>query len=84
MIKRPEFAGINSPVSTQGKAGTAGARRRRHADWPAPARTRNWIDMSQAGSARAMHREDALAFIKYPLGPESNATWKAKAFERLN
>jgi ABC-type Fe3+ transport system substrate-binding protein len=40
--------------------------------------------MSTAVSARAMHRDDALAFIKYLLRPESNTVWKAKGLERFN
>jgi hypothetical protein len=51
---------------------------------PLPRALGAWIDMSTAVSARAVHREDALAFIKYLLRPESNAAWKAKALERFN
>jgi hypothetical protein len=39
--------------------------------------------MSTAVSARATHADDALAFIKYLLRPESNAVWKAKGLERF-
>jgi hypothetical protein len=43
-----------------------------------------WIDMSMAVSARAMHREDGLAFSRYLLRPESDAAWKAKGLERFH
>jgi len=36
------------------------------------------------GFGRAMHRDDALAFMKYLLRPESNAMWKTKGLERFN
>jgi molybdate transport system substrate-binding protein len=100
VIKRPEFAGINSPISTQGEGGQALARgegdmaiqaiceilphKEIELIGPLPRELGAWIDVSTAVSARAMHREDALAFIKYLLRPELNAAWKAKALERFN
>jgi hypothetical protein len=51
---------------------------------PLPRELGAWIDMSAAVSARAMHRDDALAFLKYLLRPESGAAWKAKGLERFN
>jgi molybdate transport system substrate-binding protein len=100
VIKRPEFAGVNSPVSTQGEGGQALARgegdmaiqaiceilphKQIELVGPLPRELGAWIDMSTAVSARAMHRDDALAFIKYLLRPESNPVWKAKALERFN
>jgi hypothetical protein len=51
---------------------------------PLPSDLAAWIDMSTAVSARAIHRDDALAFIKYVLRPESDAAWKAKGLERFN
>ncbi len=51
---------------------------------PLPRELGAWIDMSTAVSARAMHRDEALAFIKYLLRPESNTAWKAKGLERFN
>jgi molybdate transport system substrate-binding protein len=100
VVKRPEFAGVNSPVSTQGEGGQALARgegdmalqaiceilpyRQIELVGPLPRELGAWIDMSTAVSARAMHRDDALAFIKYLLRPESNTVWKAKGLERFN
>lgn len=100
VIKRPEFAGVNSPVSTQGEGGQALVRgegdmalqaiceilpyKQIELVGPLPRELGAWIDMSTAVSARAMHRDDALAFLKYLLRPESNAAWKAKGLERFN
>jgi molybdate transport system substrate-binding protein len=100
VIKRPEFAGVNSPVSTQGEGGQALVRgegdmalqaiceilpyKQIELVAPLPRDLAAWIDMSVAVSARAMHREDALAFVKYLLRPESNKTWKAKGLERFD
>jgi molybdate transport system substrate-binding protein len=100
VIKRPEFTGVNSPVSTQGEGGQALVRgegdmalqaiceilpyKQIELVGPLPRELGAWIDMSTAVSARAMHREDALAFLKYLLRPESNTAWKAKGLERFN
>jgi len=100
VIKRPEFTGVNSSVSTQGEGGQALARgegdmaiqaiceilpyKQIELVAPLPRELGAWIDMSTAVSARAMHRDDARAFIKYLLRPESNAAWKAKGLERFN
>jgi molybdate transport system substrate-binding protein len=100
VIKRPEFAGVNSPVSTQGEGGQALVRgegdmaiqaiceilpyKQIELVAPLPRELGAWIDMATAVSARAMHRDDALAFIKYLLRPESNPVWKAKGLERFN
>jgi len=100
VIKRPEFAGVNSPISTQGEGGQALVRGEgdmaiqaiceilpyKQIDLvaPLPRELGAWIDMSAAVSNRAMHREDALAFLKYMLRPESQAVWKAKGLERFN
>ena len=99
VIKRPEFAGVNSPVSTQGEGGQALVRgegdmaiqaiceilpyKQIELVAPLPRELAAWIDMSTAVSARAQHREDALAFIKYMLRPESDAVWKTKGLERF-
>ena len=99
IIKRPEFAGVNSPVSTQGEGGQALVRgegdmalqaiceilpyKQIELVGPVPRELAAWIDMSTAVSARATHRDDALAFIKYLLRPESNTAWKAKGLERF-
>jgi molybdate transport system substrate-binding protein len=100
VIKRPEFVGVNSPVSTQGEGGQALIRgegdlaiqaiceilpyKQLELVGPLPRDLAAWIDMSMAVSARAEHREDALAFSKYLLRPESNIVWKAKGLERFN
>jgi molybdate transport system substrate-binding protein len=100
VIKRPEFALINSPVSTQGEGGQALVRgegdmalqaiceilpyKQIELVGPLPRELGAWIDMSTAVSARATHRDDALAFLKYLLRPESNTAWKAKGLERFN
>jgi molybdate transport system substrate-binding protein len=100
VIKRPEFAGVNSPVSTQGEGGQALARgegdmalqaiceilpyKQIELVAPLPRELGAWIDMSTAVSVRAMHRDDALAFMKYLLRAESNTAWKAKGLERFN
>jgi molybdate transport system substrate-binding protein len=100
VIKRPEFAGVNSQVSTQGEGGQALARG--EGDMaiqaiceilpypkialvaPLPRELGAWIDMSAAVSARAAHRDDALAFLKYLLRSESKTVWKAKGLEPYN
>jgi molybdate transport system substrate-binding protein len=100
VIRRPEFAGVNSPVSTNGEGGQALARGEGdmaiqaiceiypHPEIelvaPLPRELGAWIDMSTAVSARALHRDDALAFIKFLLRPESNTVWKSKGLERFN
>ena len=100
VIKRPEFSGVNSPVSTQGEGGQALVRgegdmalqaiceilpyKQIELVGPLPRELGAWIDMSAAVSARATHRDDALAFLKYMLRPESNTAWKTKGLERFN
>jgi molybdate transport system substrate-binding protein len=100
VIKRPEFAGVNSPVSTNGEGGQALARGEgdmaiqaiseiyphREIDLvgPLPRELGAWIDMSTAVSARALHVDNAAAFIRYLLRPESDTVWKTKGLERFN
>jgi molybdate transport system substrate-binding protein len=100
VIKRPEFAGVNSQVSTHGEGGQALARGEGdmaiqaiceiypHPEislvGPLPRELGAWIDMSGAVSARSLHKPDAQAFLKFLLRPESNAIWKAKGLERYN
>src|SRR5579864_7457985 len=100
VIKRPEFAGVNSPVSTKGEGGQALVRgegdmalqaiceilpyKQIELVAPLPRELGAWIDMSTAISARAQNREDAAAFSKYMLRPESNTAWKAKGLERFD
>lgn len=99
VIKRPEFAGVNSPVSSQGEGGQALARgegdmalqaiceilpyKQIELVAPLPRELAAWIDMSVAASARTTHRDDARAFIQYLLRPESTPTWKSKGTERF-
>src|SRR5438034_3492913 len=81
VIKRPEFAGVNSPVSTQGEGGQALARgegdmalqaiceilpyKEIELVGPLPRELAAWIDMSTAVSARSTDPDRALAFIKH-------------------
>jgi len=100
VIRRPEFAGVNSPVSTQGEGGQALVRGEGDMALQAiceilpykqielvgklPRELAAWIDMSTAVSARAVHRSDGIAFIKYLLRPESDVWWKTKGLERFH
>jgi molybdate transport system substrate-binding protein len=100
VIKRPEMAGVNSRVSTQGEGGQALARgegdmaiqaiceilpyKQIELVAPLPRELAAWIDMSAAISSRAAHREDGLAFLKYLLRPEAAQVWKSKGLERFN
>ena len=99
VIRRLEFAGVNSPVSTQGEGGQALARgegdmaiqaiceilpyKQIELVAPLPRELAAWIDMAAAVSVRAQHREDGIAFLKYLLSPESNSAWKAKGLARF-
>ncbi|PWU07751.1 MAG: hypothetical protein C5B51_09410 [Terriglobia bacterium] len=99
VVKRPEFSGVNSPVSTQGEGGQALVRgegdmalqaiceilpyKQIELVGPLPRQLGAWIDMATAVSSRATHRDDASAFIKYLLRPESNPVWKAKGLDRF-
>ena len=98
VIKRPEFAGVNSPVSTRGEGGQALARgegdmalqaiceilpyREIELVGPLPRELAAWIDMSTAVSARSSEPDAALAFIRYITRPEATAVWKAKGLSR--
>jgi molybdate transport system substrate-binding protein len=100
VIRRPEFAGVNSPVSTQGEG--ARALERGEGDMalqaiseilpskqielvgPLPRELAAWIDLSAAVSVRTVHREDALAFLKYLLRHEAAVVWNTKGLERYN
>jgi molybdate transport system substrate-binding protein len=99
VLKRPEFAGVNAPPSTKGEGGQALARgegdmaiqtisqilpyKEIELVGPLPKELGAWIDTMIAVSARATHPEDARAFIRYLLRPESNKVWKPKGMERL-
>jgi len=98
VIKRPEFAGVNSPVSTRGEGGQALARgegdmalqaiceilpyREIELVGPLPRELAAWIDMSTAVSVRSSEPDAALAFIRYITRPEATAVWKAKGLSR--
>jgi molybdate transport system substrate-binding protein len=100
VIRRSEFAGVNSPVSTKGEGGQALARGEGDMAIQAiceilpykqielvaalPRELGAWIDMSTAISARAMHHEDGLAFLRYLLRPEATSVWKSKGLARFN
>jgi len=100
VIKRPEFAGVNSPVSTQGEGGQALVRgegdmalqaiceilpyKQIELVGPLPRELGAWIDMSTAVSTRGQHQEDGLAFIKYMTRPDADSTWKTKGLERYS
>jgi molybdate transport system substrate-binding protein len=99
MLKRPEFVGVHSVISTQGMGGEALARgegdmalqaiceilpyKQIELVGPLPRELGAWIDMATAVSARAMHRDDGISFLKYLLRPESRAVWHAKGLERF-
>jgi ABC-type molybdate transport system substrate-binding protein len=90
---------VNSEVSAKGEGGQALARgegdmaiqaiceiyphKEIELVGPLPRELAAWIDMSIAVSARSTRRDDALAFIRYLLRPESDREWKAKGLERF-
>ena len=99
VIRRPELAGVRSQVSTNGEGGQALARgegdmaiqaiceiyphKEIELVAPLPRELGAWIDMATAVSARSARREDASAFIRYLLRPESATEWKSKGLERF-
>jgi molybdate transport system substrate-binding protein len=99
MLKQPEFAGVNAPPATKGEGGQSLARgegdmaiqtisqilpyKEIALVGPVPPQYNLWIDTTVAVSARATHAEDARAFIRYMLRPESNKVWKPKGMERF-
>src|SRR5258706_5235438 len=99
VIKRPEFAGVNSPVSTNGEGGQALVRgegdmalqaiceilpyKELELVGPLPRELGAWIDMSTAVSGRSGHSNEAAAFIKYITRPEAAAVWKGKGLDRF-
>jgi len=99
VIKRPEFAGVNAPVSTNGEGGQALIRgegdmalqaiceilpyKEIELVGPLPRELGAWIDMSIGVSTRSTRQADAQAFMKYVLRSEANAVWKAKGLERF-
>jgi molybdate transport system substrate-binding protein len=99
VIKRPEFAGVNSPVSTSGEGGQALARgegdmalqaiceilpyKEIELVGPLPRELAAWIDMSTAVSARSQDPDRALAFIRYITRAEAAPVWTAKGLKRF-
>jgi len=99
IIKRPEFAGVNSPVSTKGEGGQALARgegdmalqaiceilpyKEIELVAPVPRELAAWIDMSAAVSARSTQPDKGQAFIRYLVRPESTSVWTAKGTRRF-
>src|SRR5436190_9776674 len=88
VIKRPEFAGVNAPISTKGEGGQALARgegdmaiqaiceilpyKEISLVGPLPRELAAWIDMSTGVSARSANADAAVAFIRYITRPEAN------------
>jgi molybdate transport system substrate-binding protein len=99
LVKRPEFAGVHAVISTRGEGGQALARgegdmalqliceilpyKEIELVGPLPRELAAWIDNATAVSARSMHPDDALAFIRYMTRPEAAAVWKAKGLNRF-
>jgi molybdate transport system substrate-binding protein len=99
VIKRPEFAGVNSPVSTQGEGGQALVRgegdmalqaiceilpyKEIELVGPLPRELTAWIDMSTAVSTRSTNQDAAMAFIRYITRPEATPVWKKKGLDRF-
>jgi len=99
VIKRSEFAGVNSPVSSRGEGGQALARgegdmalqaiceilpyKEIELVGPLPRELAAWIDMSAAVSARSTSPDAAFAFIRYITRPEATPVWTAKGLERF-
>ena len=99
IIKRPEFAGVNSPVSTKGEGGQALARgegdmalqaiceilpyKEIELVGPVPRELAAWIGMSAAVSARSTQPDKGQAFIRYLVRPESTSVWTAKGTRRF-
>jgi len=99
VIKRPEFAGVNSPVSTRGEGGQALVRgegdmalqaiceilpyKEIELVGPLPRELAAWIDMSAAVSARSTQLDQSLAFIRYITRSEVTTVWKAKGLGRF-
>jgi molybdate transport system substrate-binding protein len=99
VIKRPEFAGVNSPVSTKGEGGQALARgegdlaiqaiceilpyKEIELVGPLPRELAAWIDMSTAVSARSNKLDEGMKFIRYMTRPEATALWTAKGTKRF-
>jgi len=99
VVKRPEFAGVNAPISTRGEGGQALARgegdmaiqaiceilpyKEIELVAPLPRDLGAWIDMSTAISARSTNPDAAMAFIKYITRPEAKEIWTKKGLERF-
>ena len=94
VIKRPQFAGVNSPVSTKGEGGQALVRgegdmaiqaiceilpyKEIELVGPLPRELAAWIDMSTAVSARSSKLDEGMKFIRYMTRPEATPLWTAK------
>ena len=99
VIKRPEFAGVNSPVSTKGEGGQALARgegdmaiqaiceilpyKEIELVGPLPRELAAWIDMSTAVSARSNKADEGMKFIRYMTRSEATPLWTAKGTKRF-
>src|SRR5689334_23050013 len=99
VIKRPEFSGVNSPVSSRGEGGQALARgegdmaiqaiceilpyKEISLVGPLPRELAAWIDMSAAVSSRSSRVDEGMKFIRYLVRPEATATWKMRGTLRF-
>lgn len=99
MLKRPEFAGVNSKISTKGEGGEALARGEGdmalqaiceilpHPEielvGPLPPELYVHMDMAAAVNSRAVDEKDARAFIAFITAPENRAVWKKRGVDRF-
>ena len=99
MLKRPEFSGVKSIISTSGEGGQALAKGQGdmalqlvcevypHPEissaGPLPPELYAHMDGAIAVSRRTMDEKDARAFIAYITRPEAAAVWKAKGLDRF-
>jgi molybdate transport system substrate-binding protein len=99
VIKRPEFAGVNAPISTRGEGGQALARgegdmaiqaiceilpyKEIELVGPLPRDLAAWIDMATGVSTRSTKADAAMAFIRYITRPEAKEIWTKKGLERF-
>ena len=99
LLKRPEFAGVNSKVSTNGEGGIALGRGEGDMALqaiceilpypdielvgPIPPEFYVHMDMAVAVPTRSTNQKDARAFIAYMMLPENRAVWKAHGTDRF-
>jgi molybdate transport system substrate-binding protein len=99
LLKRPEFAGVNSAVSSEGEGGQA--LRRGEGDMalqlvcqiypypdislvgPLPPELGAHMDGAVAVSARSANPDSAAAFVAFMLQPRFDEVWKRKGLDRF-